>query len=743
MTTPETTTPYAPPDDGQSDEISLTEMFAVLLDARWLIAAIAGAIFLVAFLYALVAPPVYTSSALLQVNQKSGGLSGIESLSSMLEGSAVPVDAEIQLVRSRSVLTAAVNAQHADIAIAPRYFPLVGAFIARHYRGVAPARPWLGLSSYSWGRDRAEVSTFDVPPDLYGRSFRLTVTGPDAYRLQDPAGNTLLTARTGALAQTDSQPGVPRLSIRVSRIDARPGVTFTLQRQALQDALARIGGKLGASEQGRQSGILQVTLSGGDPVAAADLLTAIVNADVSLNRTLRAQQAASQIGYLEEQLPTMEKRVAAARRQLGDYQARHRVLDLSDESKALLDRLGALDQTTSAVALQRAQLEQQFGSSNPTLKAIRAQERALQRQRDTLEARVSQLPTAAQAVLQLQENLLVASSLYTGLLSSIQQLQVVRAGTVGDLSVVDLPAVPDKPSGPARMMIVFMGAFLGLLAGLSAVFVQRAFLQTVGDPALLESRFRLPVLAVVPYSLEQMRREKTLADRAHHEPLLAQVEPQDLAVEALRTLRTSLQFLLARAERPVVCLSGPVRGVGKSFIAANLATLVADAGKRVLVVDADMRRGHLYRYFGVTQEPGLSHFLSGAADLAQVVRATENENLKVLSSGIYPPNPAELLLLPAFASLLERVVQDFDLVILDAPPVLPVTDGIIVARQASMNLVIARAGEHTIRELDAAIARYRQNGVRLDGFVFNFLRVRAGGYGYHYGYRYAHESETR
>ncbi|OYV71275.1 MAG: hypothetical protein B7Z74_07245, partial [Deltaproteobacteria bacterium 21-66-5] len=684
MTTPETTTPYAPPDDGQSDEISLTEMFAVLLDARWLIAAIAGAIFLVAFLYALVAPPVYTSSALLQVNQKSGGLSGIESLSSMLEGSAVPVDAEIQLVRSRSVLTAAVNAQHADIAIAPRYFPLVGAFIARHYRGVAPARPWLGLSSYSWGRDRAEVSTFDVPPDLYGRSFRLTVTGPDAYRLQDPAGNTLLTARTGALAQTDSQPGVPRLSIRVSRIDARPGVTFTLQRQALQDSLARIGGKLGASEQGRQSGILQVTLSGGDPVAAADLLTAIVNADVSLNRALRAQQAASQIGYLEQQLPTMEKRVAAARRQLGDYQARHRVLDLSDESKALLDRLGALDQTTSAVALQRAQLEQQF------------------------------------------------------LLTSIQQLQVVRAGTVGDLSVVDLPAVADKPSGPARMMIVFMGAFLGLLAGLSAVFVQRAFLQTVGDPALLESRFRLPVLAVVPYSLEQMRREKTLADRAHHEPLLAQVEPQDLAVEALRTLRTSLQFLLARAERPVVCLSGPVRGVGKSFIAANLATLVADAGKRVLVVDADMRRGHLYRYFGVTQEPGLSHFLSGAADLAQVVRATENENLKVLSSGIYPPNPAELLLLPAFASLLERVVQDFDLVILDAPPVLPVTDGIIVARQASMNLVIARAGEHTIRELDAAIARYRQNGVRLDGFVFNFLRVRAGGYGYHYGYRYAH-----
>lgn len=742
MTTPENTTPYTPPDDGQSDEISLTEMFGVLLDAKWFIAAIAGSIFLVAFLYALLAPPVYTSSALLQVNQKSGGLSGLESLSSMLEGSAVPVDAEIQLVRSRSVLTAAVNAQHADIVIAPRQFPLVGAFIARHYRGLAPARPWLGLSSYSWGGDRVEVSGFDVPPDLYGRNFRLTVTGPDAYRLQDPAGNTILTGRMGALAQTDSQPGVPRISITVSRIDARPGVTFTVQREALQESLKRVDANLGASEQGSQSGILQVTLSGDDPAAATNLLTAIVNADVNLNRSLRAQQAASQIGYLEQQLPTMEKQVATARRQLGDYQARHRVLDLSDESRALLDRLGALDQAASAVALQRAQLEQQFGSSNPTLKAVRAQEQALQRQRDTLEALVSRLPTAAQVVLQLQENLLVASSLYTGLLTSIQQLQVVKAGTVGDLSVVDLPAVPDKPSGPYRRMILLVGALFGLLVALITVFVRRAFLQGVEDPALLEVRFSLPVLAVVPYSAEQTKREKALADKGHHEPLLAQVEPHDLAVEALRTLRTSLQFLLARAERPVVCLSGPVSGVGKSFIAANLARLVADAGKRVLVVDADMRRGHLYRYFGVTQEPGLSHFLSGAADLAQVMRATENENLKVITAGIYPPNPAELLLLPAFAALLEHAAHEFDLVILDAPPVLPVTDGVIVARQASMNLVVARAGEHTVRALGAAIARYKQNGIRPDGFVFNFLRARAGGYGYHYGYRYAYNSDA-
>ncbi|MHB1861360.1 MAG: polysaccharide biosynthesis tyrosine autokinase [Gemmatimonadaceae bacterium] len=733
MTTPENTTQYAPPDEGQFDDISLAEMFGVLWDAKWFIAAIAGGIFLVVFLYALLAAPVYTPSALLQVNQKSGALSGLETLSSMLEGSALPVDAEIQLIRSRSVLTAAVNTQHADIRVDPRHFPLVGGFVARYYRGVAPARPWLGLSSYSWGGDRIEVTSFDIPRDLYGKDFHLTVTGPDSYRLQDPAGNTLLNGRAGVFARADSQPGAPRISIQVSSVAARPGVTFTIQREALQESLKRIGKHLAAVEQGTQSGILQVTLSGGDPDAAANLLTAIVNADVDLNRALRAQQAASQIGYLEQQLPTMEERVAAARRQLGEYQARHRVLDLSDESKALLDRLGALDQAASAVALQRAQLEQQFGGSNPTLKAVRAQEQALQRQRDTLEAMVAQLPTAAQAVLQLQENLLVASSLYTGLLTSIQQLQVVRAGTVGDLSIVDLPAVPDKPSGPARLLILMLGAMLAVIAGASAAFVRRAFLQGVEDPAVLESRFRLPVLTVVPYSKEQTKRENAL-DGIDREPLLAQVEPHDLAVEALRTLRTSLQFLLARADRPILCVSGPVSGVGKSFIAANLARLIADADKRVLVVDADMRRGHLYRYFGVPPEPGLSQLLSAGADLAQIVRTTDMENLKILTAGIYPPNPAELLLLPAFAALLEQAAREFDLVIIDSPPILPVTDAVIVAQQASMNLIVARSRSHTVRDLDAAMARYRQNGIRLDGFVFNFLRAHTGRYGYQYGY---------
>ncbi|OYV75364.1 MAG: hypothetical protein B7Z74_01200, partial [Deltaproteobacteria bacterium 21-66-5] len=577
--------------ENESDEISLYEMAAVLLDARWMIAAIAGGIFFLVFLYALFAAPVYTPSALLQVNQKSGGLSGLETLSSMLQGSALPVQAEIQLVRSRSVLSAAIHTQHADIRVRPRHFPLFGSFIARHYHGLAPAGAWLGLSSFSWGRDRVEVSALHIPGNLYGKKFRLTVTGADTYTLSDPDGNTLLSGQTGILEKTAGKDAAA-VAIEVARIAARPGVTFVVRRDRWQRVLQRLGGKLEVEEQGVQSGILQVTLSGHDAMDATWLLTAIVQADVNLNRTLRAEQAAMQIQFLEDQIPTMEKQVQAARTQLAEYQAKHKVLGLNDESKALLDQMGVLDQAITGVALQRAQLEQQFAAANPTLKGIRAQEQSLQRQRGALETKVAQLPLAAQTVLQLEENLKVATGLYTGLLTSIQQLQVVKAGTVGDLNVVDLPVLPYKPSGPRRLLILVVGLLFGLFAGVVTAFVRRAFLQGVEDPGVLEARFSLPVLAVVPFSAEQLKREKALADMAHREPLLAAEQPNDIAVEALRSLRTSLQFVLAGNDKRVVCISGPVSGVGKSFIAANLARLVADAGKRVLVVDADLRRGH-------------------------------------------------------------------------------------------------------------------------------------------------------
>ncbi|HEU4990684.1 MAG TPA: polysaccharide biosynthesis tyrosine autokinase [Gemmatimonadaceae bacterium] len=725
--------------EADSDDISLAEIVGILMDSRWLVTSVSGGILLLAILYALFAAPVYKPSALVQVNQNSGGLRGLETLSSMLEGTSLPVDAEIQLAKSNSVLMTAAQAVHADIPIEPDYFPLFGGLISRRFRGIGPAPERLGLSGYSWGNDHVEVARFDVPYRLYDKTFRLQVVTADSFQLSDPSGQVVVGGRKGVLAQSrDSSVGIV-----VSRIEARAGVSFSIKRQDLQETVKNITSRLTVDEQGTQSGILKLTLSGPDADFETRLLAAIVSADVELNRNLRAEQAASQIAFLQDQLPIMQDRVDTARRQLGDYQAAHKVLDLSEESQALLDRLSNLDQAITTVTLQRAQIQQQFGGASPALRAVDAQQDTLRRQRAALEQQVAKLPGAAQSVLQLQENLQVASDLYSGLLTSIQQLQVVKAGAVGDLSIVDLPMEPHKTDGPPRALIVLSGLVVGLMLGSGLAFVRRAFLQRVEDPSSLESRFGLPTLAILPYSSEQTQRERDLqSTHQGREPLLAVEAPQDAVVEELRSLRTSLQFLMPTVERPVLCVSGLVSGVGKSFISANLACLAADAGMRVLVVDSDMRRGHLHRYFGLSQDPGLSALLSGVATQNDVIRPGGKDGLFVVTAGVYPPNPAELLLRPAFTGLLDQAAKDFDLVIVDAPPVLPVTDGVIVAQRSAMTIIAVKASTHTIRELQTAVSRYRQNGIRPNGFVMNYLRPRSGGYGYYYGYKYKYTYRT-
>jgi tyrosine-protein kinase Etk/Wzc len=739
MTFPNVSPPTPQLNETNVDELSLAELVGILIEAWRTVAGVAGGVFLVALLYAVFAPPVYTPTALVQVNQKAGGLSGLETLSSMLEGTALPVDAEIQLAKSNTVITNAVNAAHADVVATPRRLPIFGNFLARRYRGVGPAPAKLGMSGYSWGGDHVDISRFDIPIELHDQDFRLTVSGRDSFRLSDPEGNPLLVGKVGSLVQADSG----AVSIVVSELSARPGVSFDIRKRDLQVTVKDVATHLAVTQQGTQSGILQLSLSGNDARSQTVLLRAIVDADLDLNRNLRSEEAAAQIAFLESQLPIMAARVDSARRQLGEYQAQHKVLDLSDESQALLNRLSSIDEAITTAALQRAQLQQQFGGASPALRAVIAQQDTLNRARFDLEQQVAKLPAAAQSVLQLQDNLAVASNLYTGLLTSIQQLQVVKAGSVGDLSVVDLPEHPNQPSGPQRALVVVIGLLLGIVSGIGTAFVRRAFLQRIEDPTAIQSRYALPTLAILPFSNKQAAREREMtSSNQDRQPLLAADDPQDAAVEEIRGLRTSLQFLMPGAERPILCISGPVSGVGKSFISANLARLSADAGMRVIVIDADMRRGHLNRYFGLRQDPGLSAVLSGTSEPAAAIRSAGINGLHVVTAGIYPPNPAELLLRPAFGRLLDYAASEFDLVVIDAPPVLPVTDGIIVARQAAMNVIVAKAGAHTFRELDAAYARYTQNGITPNGFVMNYLRPRAGGYtyGYYYGDKYTYRT---
>jgi tyrosine-protein kinase Etk/Wzc len=202
--------------------------------------------------------------------------------------------------------------------------------------------------------------------------------------------------------------------------------------------------------------------------------------------------------------------------------------------------------------------------------------------------------------------------------------------------------------------------------------------------------------------------------------VLALRAPADLAVESLRSLRTALLYSLIEARSNVVAMAGPSPAIGTSFVAFNLAQLLADSGQRTLLVDGDLRDGHLHSVAGFERGPGLSELLAGG-DLAPAVRRV-SDGLDLLTAGRVPPNPSELLMGPRFRDLIDRASREYQLVVIDTPPILAVTDAAIIARQAGVTLVVLRPGQHPMRDATLAVRRLSQSGVRPAGIVLNDVR---------------------
>ncbi|MNM92803.1 Tyrosine-protein kinase wzc [compost metagenome] len=316
------------------------------------------------------------------------------------------------------------------------------------------------------------------------------------------------------------------------------------------------------------------------------------------------------------------------------------------------------------------------------------------------------------------------------------------------MRIVD-PAVVDtaNPVKPRKALIVAIATLLGGFLSVAFVFLQRMLNPGIEDPADIEA-LGLPVYAAIPLSvsntLPKLRKGKhgtrVVADGRQH--LLAVSAPADPTVEALRSLRTSLHFAMLEAKNNILTISGPRPGVGKTFVSTNLAAVIAQAGQRVLVIDADMRKGTLHKILGVSPQKGLSDVLGGKLSVDEVIHPVSGlDNMHYMVRGDIPPNPAELLMHPRFAQLLQDMSGKYDLVIVDTPPILAVTDPALVATHAGSSLLVTRFGVNQAKEIELTLQRFEQNGVQIKGAIFNAVEKRATGY-YSYGY-YEYKSDGK
>ncbi|HGU1631595.1 TPA: polysaccharide biosynthesis tyrosine autokinase, partial [Escherichia coli] len=203
------------------------------------------------------------------------------------------------------------------------------------------------------------------------------------------------------------------------------------------------------------------------------------------------------------------------------------------------------------------------------------------------------------------------------------------------------------------------------------------------------------------------------------EKLLAIENPADLAVEAIRSLRTSLHFAMMEAKNNVLMISGASPNAGKTFISTNLSATIASTGKKVLFIDADLRQGYVHKMLGGQNIHGLSDVLSGQSSVESVIERIPSAEFDYIGRGQVPPNPAELLMHRRFETLLKWASDNYELVIIDTPPILAVTDAAIIGRYAGTTLLVARFEENTAKEIAVSVKRFEQSGVLVRGCILN------------------------
>ncbi|RKT99082.1 protein tyrosine kinase [Burkholderia sp. Nafp2/4-1b] len=729
----------------RNDDISLGEYLAILQDNRRLIISIACAITLLGTLYAFLATPVYRADMVVQVQEQDMSSKALLGELAPLLGAKSETTAEIEILQSRLVLGKTVSSLKLYIDARPRYFPLFGQWMAKRAegRGLADAEqsrfaePFMGLTSFAWGGEKILMDQFDVPKTYYEQKFMLVAGEAGNYALLNPDGDTVLHGRVGQLAQGRVDDGP--VAMRVGELDARPGTRFRLIRYSKLNRIEDLQSKLKIAEQGKQSGILETTLEGRDPIETSATLNAIADEYVRQNVQLNSAEAEKTLVFLDQQLPVLKKALEASEERYNNFRNKRGTISLSEEAKLALQQ--SVDSTSTLLELQQKKLElqQRFGPEHPNIVAINRQISAAQNEVNALSGHIAGLPDIEQSALRLMRDVTVDTDLYTGLLNSAQQLKILKAGKVGNVRIVDRAVVPEMPAKPKRPLVIALSLILGLGLGTTIAFVRRSIVRGVESADQIERATDLAIYAAISHSESQktLGRAMRRGDAGTH--LLAVSHPDDPTVESLRSLRTSLQFAMVGSANNIVMVTGPSPGIGKSFTTANLAAVLAASGKRVLLLDADMRRGHLHEFFGVSRDGGLSDVMVRAGAFTDVVHTNVVENLDLLSTGEVPPNPAELLMTDRFTAFLEDVSVRYDIVLVDTPPVLAVTDATVVGKYAGTTLIALRYGQHSMPEIHETVRRLRNGGVQLKGIVFNGIPRRGHGYGRYSGGYYAYQ----
>ncbi|QEG01040.1 Tyrosine-protein kinase wzc [Stieleria maiorica] len=330
----------------------------------------------------------------------------------------------------------------------------------------------------------------------------------------------------------------------------------------------------------------------------------------------------------------------------------------------------------------------------------------------------------------LKANLDRAQNRYDEVFKRLQELNLTNdySGFSTDLLVMPVPA--SVPIWPSKSKIAMMGIMGGLMLGLGLAMLAELADRTFKDPGEVESVVGAPILAHMPM-LRESKLQKRVIKGSAISPMVASFHlPRAVDSETFRVVRTSVLFLAKKQSKQVFLLTSPSPADGKSTMVSNLAVSMAQAGKRVLLVDADMRRPTIDKVFGVERSPGLSDYLNGVVSFSECQQDCEQLNLAVCPAGSRTSSPSELLESEQFAEFIAQARQSFDMVFIDSPPLLAVTDPAIITLHVDSCLLAVRIEKNSRTFVERAAEILRDHHVPIDGVIVNSRDSRRRGYGY-------------
>ena len=717
------------------EEIGLATYFDILWENRWLIASIAFVVTMIGASYAFLAKPVYEANMLLHVEEEgpkeSKNIMG--DLSSMFDVKTSALS-EMELVRSRLVVSRAVDNLRLYIHADPKRFPLIGTWLSGYNKQLSTPGI-LGYGGYSWGAEKIDVAVFNVPDAMLNREFVLTAERDGQYRVSQKDLGIEFTGKLGTPGVFDTPKG--QIELRVDKLAGKPGAQFLLNRSSRLGTIESIQNSLRVTEQGgKQSGIIGATLQGSDPQEIYAVLNEISKEYVKQNAARKTEEAEKSLAYLNKQLPEIKSQLEQAEAKYNAFRNSNGTVDLSEEAKITLQQSSAAKVKKLDLQQKRLELLTRYTSEHPLVQGIDSQLKEINGEINTMQERIKSLPMIEQNLVRLTREVKVNTDLYTALLNTAQQLKLITVGKVSNVRLIDAPMPPEKPVKPNRPVILALAVLGGLFLGVLVAFFRKSLYGGIDTPEQVERAVGVPVYATIPHSKRQKELYQQVNAKQQRVPLLAAVASEDAAIESLRSFRAALQFSMPTFRNNIVLISGATPGMGKSFVSANLAALMAATGKRVLLIDADLRNGLLHLYFGFGRQDGLSDAIAGARTPEQVIHRKVIENMDFISTGTLPPNPAELLLRPSFGAMLEKLSKEYDMVLIDAPPILAVADTLIIGSHVGAIYITTRAGITTPGEINESLKRLAQAGLSAKGVLFNDLKTRPGRYGYGYGYGY-------